>query len=86
MANVKQIHRIKAISFDLDGILVDYRFVESVWFEGIPRLYSAKKRVSFDDAKKIACIRSTMVMLSMAAGGPSKVARKVPPTRCPLVP
>jgi len=45
--------RIKAISFDLDGTLVDYRFVDSVWFEGIPRLYSVEKRVSFDDARKI---------------------------------
>lgn len=45
--------RIKAISFDLDGTLVDYRFVDSVWFEGMPRLYSVKKRVSFDDAKKV---------------------------------
>jgi putative hydrolase of the HAD superfamily len=52
MANVKQFHRIKVISFDLDGTLVDYRFVDSVWFEGIPRLYSVEKRVSFDDAKK----------------------------------
>jgi len=44
--------RIKAISFDLDGTLIDYSFVDSVWLEGIPRLYSAKKGVSFDDARK----------------------------------
>lgn len=53
MANVKQFHRIKAISFDLDGTLVDYKFVESVWFEGIPQLYSVEKKVSFGDARKI---------------------------------
>jgi len=45
--------RVKVISFDLDGTLSDYRFVDSVWFEGVPRLYSAEKRVSFDDARKI---------------------------------
>ena len=44
--------RIKVISFDLDGTLIDYRFVDSVWFEGIPKLYSVEKRVSFDDARK----------------------------------
>ncbi|MFQ6080074.1 MAG: HAD family hydrolase [Candidatus Bathyarchaeia archaeon] len=44
--------RIQVISFDLDGTLIDHRFVDSVWFEGIPRLYSVKKRVSFDDARK----------------------------------
>jgi len=45
--------RIKAISFDLDGTLVDYKFVNSVWFEGIPRLYSDRKKVSFNDARKV---------------------------------
>ena len=44
--------KIKVVSFDLDGTLIDYRFVDSVWFEGIPRLYSVKKRVSLDDAMK----------------------------------
>ena len=44
--------KIKVISFDLDGTLINFRFVDSVWFEGIPRLCSVKKRVSFDDAVK----------------------------------
>jgi putative hydrolase of the HAD superfamily len=42
----------KVVSFDLDGTLTDSNFVESVWLEGIPRLYSIKKRVPFDDAIK----------------------------------
>ena len=45
--------RVKAISFDLDGTLINYKFVDSVWFEGIPRLYSVKKGVSFHDARKV---------------------------------
>jgi putative hydrolase of the HAD superfamily len=44
--------RIKVISFDLDGTLTDIRFVDSVWLEGIPRLYSVKNGISFDEAKK----------------------------------
>jgi len=44
--------RVKVISFDLDGTLIDYSFVDSVWFEGVPQLYSVEKRVSFDDAKE----------------------------------
>jgi len=43
---------IKVISFDLDGTLTDIRFVDSVWLEGIPRLYSVKNGISFEDAKK----------------------------------
>ena len=42
----------KVISFDLDGTLIDYGFVDSVWFEGVPLSYSVEKRVSFDDARE----------------------------------
>ena len=42
----------KWVSFDLDGTLIDFSFVDSVWLEGIPRLYSIKKGVSFDNARK----------------------------------
>jgi len=44
--------RIKVISFDLDGTLFDNMFVDSVWLEEIPRLYSVEKGVSFDEARK----------------------------------
>jgi len=45
--------RIKVVSFDLDGTLFDNTFVDSVWLEEIPRLYSVKNGISVDDAKKI---------------------------------
>ncbi|MCW4031308.1 MAG: HAD family hydrolase [Candidatus Bathyarchaeota archaeon] len=41
----------KVVSFDLDGTITDQSFVDSVWLEGIPQLYSVKKKVSFDEAK-----------------------------------
>lgn len=44
---------VKAISFDLDGTLVDYSFIDSIWFDKIPRLYSARHDVSFEEAKSI---------------------------------
>lgn len=44
---------IKAISFDLDGTLVDRAFVDHIWFEGIPWLYARKHGVSFEKAKTI---------------------------------
>ncbi|MEM3401806.1 MAG: HAD family hydrolase [Candidatus Hadarchaeales archaeon] len=41
---------IKAVSFDLDGTLVDGKFVDSVWFEEIPRQYSLKHGVPLKTA------------------------------------
>jgi putative hydrolase of the HAD superfamily len=35
----------------MDGTLTDVSFVDSVWLEGIPRLFAAKKGLSFEDAK-----------------------------------
>ena len=43
--------RIRIASFDLDGTLTDISFVDSVWLEGIPRLYALKHGLAFDDAK-----------------------------------
>ena len=45
--------RVKVISFDLDGTLFDNMFVDSVWLEEIPRLYSVEKEVSVEDARKV---------------------------------
>lgn len=41
------------VSFDLDGTLVDYSFVEAVWFEGVPKLLSTARGLSFDEALKL---------------------------------
>lgn len=34
----------------MDGTLVDGKFINAVWHEGIPRLYSKKKGISFEEA------------------------------------
>ncbi len=47
----KEMDNIKMLSFDMDGTITDLSFVESVWLEGVPRLFSQKNRMSFQDAK-----------------------------------
>lgn len=42
---------IRVLSFDMDGTITDLSFVNSVWFEGIPRLYAIKHGVSFEGAR-----------------------------------
>jgi putative hydrolase of the HAD superfamily len=36
----------------MDGTITDTSFVDSVWLEGIPRLFAAKNNLSFEQAKK----------------------------------
>ncbi|HID17246.1 TPA: HAD family hydrolase [Candidatus Bathyarchaeota archaeon] len=46
--------KITIVSFDLDGTLVDHAFVDSVWFEEIPKLIAEKERISFKEALRKA--------------------------------
>lgn len=42
---------IKVLSFDVDGTLVDGRFADLFWNDGVPHLYAKKEGISFDEAK-----------------------------------
>ena len=42
---------IRVISLDMDGTLVNSRFVEKVWMEGMPMLYAEKTGLDFPVAK-----------------------------------
>ncbi len=44
--------KIKVISFDLDGTLVDKNFDEAIWYKEVPKAYAAKHRISFDMARE----------------------------------
>jgi len=43
---------IKIISFDLDGTLVKSTYADSVWLEGVPKIYSKEKKVPLEQAKQ----------------------------------
>ena len=42
--------RPQIIAFDMDGTLTDTSFVNSVWLQGVPELYSLKKQIPFEEA------------------------------------
>lgn len=44
-------NKIKIVSFDMDGTLVERGYVDSVWLEGIPKLYAEKEGISFEEAR-----------------------------------
>jgi HAD superfamily hydrolase (TIGR01549 family) len=43
---------IRVISLDMDGTLVNSRFVDKVWMEGMPMLYAEKTGLDFPAAKE----------------------------------
>ncbi|MCX5867006.1 MAG: HAD family hydrolase [Proteobacteria bacterium] len=43
--------KVKIISFDLDGTLVDFEFNELVWHQGIPEKYAEKHNLDFESAR-----------------------------------
>ncbi|MDY6910904.1 MAG: HAD family hydrolase [Chloroflexota bacterium] len=45
------VRRKKTLSFDLTGTLATFKFCNSVWFEGLPKLYSRKNGIGFDEAR-----------------------------------
>jgi HAD superfamily hydrolase (TIGR01549 family) len=42
---------IKVLSFDVDGTLVDGKFADLFWNDGVPKLYAEKRGISFEEAK-----------------------------------
>jgi len=43
---------IRFVSLDIDGTLVNSRFVDKVWMEGIPRLYAERTGLDYPAAKE----------------------------------
>lgn len=52
---------LKAISFDLDDTLAETNFEEAVWFDEIPKLYSKKFKIPFEEARKIVLLEYEQV-------------------------
>ncbi|MCG2762533.1 MAG: HAD family hydrolase [Candidatus Atribacteria bacterium] len=45
-------NKLKIISFDVDGTLVDLEYNDLIWFKEIPELVAKKKKVSFEKSLK----------------------------------
>ena len=43
----------EVVSFDMDGTITDKKFADSVWRDGIPRLYKEKYEVGLEEAVKL---------------------------------
>ena len=46
--------KIKIISFDVDGTMVDPEYNDLIWFKEIPELLADKRQLPFEEAKKSA--------------------------------
>lgn len=44
--------KIKLVSFDADGTLVNNDYVNSFWFQELPKLYGEKKGIGFEEARE----------------------------------
>jgi len=52
---------IRVISLDMDGTLVNSRFVDKVWMEGMPMLYAEKTGLDFPVAKSFVVDEYTKI-------------------------
>ena len=43
---------MKILSFDLDGTIITKKFVDTVWLEGLPKIYAEKNGLSLGKAKE----------------------------------
>lgn len=43
-------NRAHVVSFDMDGTLTDMSFVNSIWLQAVPKLYSQKRQIPFEEA------------------------------------
>ena len=46
-------NKLKVISFDVDGTLVDLEYNDLVWFKEIPQLIAHKKKIGFEESLKL---------------------------------
>jgi len=46
-------NKLKVISFDVDGTLVDLKYNDLVWFKEIPELVAQRKKISFEESLKL---------------------------------
>lgn len=51
---VTQLAKIKVVSFDADGTLVNPKFVDLIWNFGVPNLLAKKEGVDLEEAKEYA--------------------------------
>ena len=45
--------KIKMISFDVDGTMIDPEYNDLIWFKEIPELLAGKRLMSFEEARRI---------------------------------